>query len=108
MDKSPNRIKDLAQSTRWEVLAGEPLRSAATAIEAEEEDDLVRSLVDLLEAEIGNRPDAIRATMSLLEQSIERDPPIAGRLMASLYSLASDSFLHEVCDAIDIWFYEYR
>jgi len=65
-------------------------------------------LVSLQEAQTGGRADAIRKTMSLLEGAMERDPVMAARLMCSLYPLAGEALLHEVCDAIDIWIYEYH
>jgi hypothetical protein len=46
--------------------------------------------------------------MSLLESAMEAEPALATRLMGCLYPLAARLFLHEVCDAIDIWIYEYH
>jgi hypothetical protein len=98
----------MAATTRREAQAGGPLRSAESAIGAQAEDELMMRLVTLLESETGDRLGAIRKSMSLLERAMESEPLIAGRLMAALYPLANDSFLHEVCDAIEIWFYESR
>ncbi|MBN2573590.1 MAG: hypothetical protein JXP73_03420 [Deltaproteobacteria bacterium] len=95
-------MKELAEVVRRELLAGESPRAAA-AIEAGMEDGLVIALVALLEGEMGDHHEGMRATMSLLERSMERAPTVACRLMAALYPLASEAYYHEVCDAIDTW-----
>jgi hypothetical protein len=44
--------------------------------------------------------------MKLLEELVEVDAVIAGYLMALLYPLASRQYLHETCDAIELWMHE--
>jgi len=102
MSDSPLPILKQAEIVRQELLVGES-RSATIAVEAASEDELTVGLVELLEEELEHRHEAIRAVMSLLERSMEHAPAVTGHLMASLYPLASESYLHETCDAIDIW-----
>jgi hypothetical protein len=101
-------IKELATSLCSELVGSTYVRIARAVVEAEAEDVVMANLVALQETRLGDRIDAIRKTMSLLESAMERDPAIAARLMGSLYPLAAQAFLHEVCDAIDIWIYEYH
>ena len=47
--------------------------------------------------------EVITRTMRNLESLAEVSEPIACALMANLWSLAGDLYLHEICDAIDLW-----
>jgi hypothetical protein len=99
-------VMELASSLCSELVESTPLKSAKVVVEAEAEDTVMANLVALQETRLGSRIDGIRETLSLLESAMEREPVIAARLMASLYPLAGQALLHEVCDAIDIWIYE--
>jgi hypothetical protein len=61
---------------------------------------LDRWLVD--ESAVGPVATAICLTMSLLEAAMEKEPVVAGLLMAHLYPVANRELLHEVCDAIEL------
>lgn len=50
-----------------------------------------------------NQESVVRQTMSVLESFADKAPDLACILMCDLWSLASDQFIHDVCDAIDLW-----
>jgi hypothetical protein len=104
----PSNNNQLAFALNRELVTATPLHTAQAAVEAKAEDILIHHLVALQESDLGSQADAIRKIMSLLESAMEREPAIATRLMGCLYPLAAQLFLHEVCDAIDIWIYEYH
>lgn len=60
---------------------------------------------------VGTKPDqdltqAISKTMANLETIAETDRSLACILMAELWGRASDTTMHEVCDAIDLWLHD--
>lgn len=59
---------------------------------------VIDSLVD------ANRPEeSVNDAMAELENLAQLDEPLACLLMAYLWDIASDVFMHDVCDAIDLW-----
>lgn len=46
--------------------------------------------------------------LRILEQIMDFKPYVAGYFMGRLYSAASYKMLHNVCDAIELWIYEYK
>ncbi len=46
--------------------------------------------------------------MQIMEQIMDLKPYVAGYFMGRLYSAASYKMLHDVCDAIELWIYEYK
>jgi hypothetical protein len=80
------------------------LADARDAAHRGESRDVVLALVKAHEAGGDPRTVAIKDTMTLLERLMDVDAEVAGSAMAELYWPASDAFLHEVCDAIDLWF----
>lgn len=69
-------------------------------------DDIVSRLLATAGAGAGERRADVRRTMGLLESMVDRESTGALYLMAHLYSRASEVFLHDVCDAIELRLHE--
>lgn len=69
--------------------------------------DLLLALLDLERASSSEQW-AIDKTMTFLEVLMEESPLLGAALMAVLYPLASDAFLHEVCNGIEFWIEDSR
>lgn len=76
--------------------------SAATACVAPEGHALLQALLAVA-TERPERREAIAATMTTLEGWMETHPEVAAPLMAWLYAEAQATYLHEICDAIELW-----
>ena len=103
-----NHTQVAALNLQQELLLGRPLHVAKAALKERSEDALMHAVVEDMESQMGNRMDAVAKTMALLEGAMDRDPTSVAQLMGALYPIAAENYLHEICDAIDIWIYDYH
>ncbi len=64
---------------------------------------LLDGLVRSVRASGMSDADAIAAAMTMLESVQSREPLLVARLMALLYPRADNHYLHEICDAIELY-----
>lgn len=96
---------ELAKRLRDDPRSEKLLGDASEAIANGRGEKLLFALNDKLTAN-GTETTAVSATMALLETMMETAPRVAEYLMIKLYPIASSLFMHDVCDAIELWLLE--
>jgi len=98
----------LAEKVQEFSRRGQIADESRKAIQAADVDAVVAALIDLSRQTAASEAVAISDAMRQLEAVADVDQVLAGCLMARLYYRASNSFLYEVCDAVDLWMHQFR
>jgi hypothetical protein len=70
--------------------------------------ELVKDLISGETATCENEVDSVSQAMLLIEALGKTDPVTACILMAHLWPIAGRLYMHDVCDAIDLWIWKYN
>jgi hypothetical protein len=95
---------DRAARAVWEGTFPSAVVDQITGIVAGGESaSLLSAILRLARATSATDADAAEETMERLEPLGEKVGPAACLLMAQLWGIAAGLFLHDICDAIDLW-----
>jgi hypothetical protein len=102
-----NQAEDEFARAVGAISLGNVAQSALEVLDAMVEGGQVAQLASaVLSAEqlsCATKEDAVRQTMRKFESLAATSQPTACALMARLWPVASGLFMHDVCDAIDLW-----
>jgi hypothetical protein len=81
------------------------LERAELALGQGKGDQILQALITM-QSTLPDEYPTIAAVMALLERIIKVAPRVGQHLMIKLYAIADPLFMHDICDAIELWLTE--